>query len=135
MSTPVIDFLITLADPVTSRDYSDDPDGCMERHGLGPKQRQAMKEGNLYAIRRFAAEEVHSSSFHAAVIKRQCDEVDPEFRYSTALGAVELPVESNQEFEVKAARVSWCGAPGSAGPTVRRTKFPTRIVSGSWRVP
>jgi hypothetical protein len=31
--------------------------------------------------------------------------------------------------QVKAERFSWCGAPGSAGPTVRTTQFPTRIVS------
>jgi len=90
MSYRLTDFLISLADPKSLALYQKDPDASMTSAGLSPEQQKAVRNGDLYRIRRMSAQEMLDKSLHAQVLMRFYNEYDPEFKYSSVKGNIPL---------------------------------------------
>jgi len=86
MRYQLTDFLVSLADPKNLAEYHNDPDAFMERAGLTPLQREAVREGDLYRIRRLSSQEMLEDSLHAKLLMRIYNEHDPDFTYSSLKG-------------------------------------------------
>lgn len=103
MSYNLTDFLISLADTTNLKNYLDNPDNYMKSKGLSDNQIQAVKEGDLYRIRRYSAREMHKDSLHARLLTRIFEEKDPDFTYRMPLAEklkLEIPFDVDTDHEV-----------------------------------
>jgi precorrin-6B methylase 1 len=101
MPYTLTDFLVSLAEPESHKAFSMDPEGYMIRAGLNERQREAIRHGNIYAVRRLAAEEMKDESLQAQVVNSVYQEVDPDF-VRMSLGHDDNPaVETNADFDVQ----------------------------------
>lgn len=99
MTYAFTDFLISLSNPENLKAYSLDPDRYMSHAGLNDRQREAIRQGNRYAVRRLAAEEMLSDSLHAQVINDVYKELDPDFVRISASSDDNVSVETDAEFD------------------------------------
>ena len=95
MSYKLTDFLVSLANPQSLTEYQRDPDAFMMRAGLDEQQRQAIRDGDLYRIRRLSSEEMLKSSLHAQMLMRIYNEHDPSFKYSSV--TEDAPVNTDHD--------------------------------------
>jgi precorrin-2 methylase len=85
MSFELTDFLVSLAKPECLKKYSHDPEAFMSESRLSEQQKQAIRDGNLYRIRRLSAMEMTDSP-HGQLLTRFYEEVDPEFKTNIDVG-------------------------------------------------
>ncbi len=89
MNYPLLDFLISLASSNGLQAYSSDPDRYMESFSLSEKQKHAVRSGDLYRIRRWAANEM-PESLHAQLLIQFYEEQDPEFKGNVEAGPTDV---------------------------------------------
>jgi len=103
MNYTLTDFLISLADINNLKKYTDSPDNYMSSMGLNEAQKQAIREGDLYRIRRYSAQEMYKESLHARLLTRIFEEKDPNFTYKMATAEklkLEIPFDVDTDHEV-----------------------------------
>ena len=82
MSYELTDFLVAIASHDGLKMYLNDPESYMRKAGLSEEQRQAVRDGDLYRIRRLSAREMIDDSLHAQLLTRIFEEKDPDFKLS-----------------------------------------------------
>src|SRR5260370_211620 len=92
MGYELTDFLASLAKPEGLKKYSQDPEDYMRCSGLSERQKQAVRDGDLYRMRRLSAMEMTDSP-HGQLLVRFYEEIDPEFKANIAADA--HPVEDD----------------------------------------
>lgn len=80
MGYELTDFLVSLSDKDDLRKYWNDPESHMTAAGLSEAQKKAVRDGDLYRIRRFSAKEMMNDSLHARLLTRIFEEKDPDFK-------------------------------------------------------
>jgi precorrin-6B methylase 1 len=101
MNYELTDFLVSLADQDSLKRYSNDPEDYMAKAGLSEQQKQAVRDGDLYRIRRLSAQEMINDSLHAQLLTRIFEEKDPEFKFTGNQGPfVDNDVETDTDHEV-----------------------------------
>jgi hypothetical protein len=83
MNYILTDFLISLADVNNLKNYFANPDAYMTSVGLSASQIQAVKEGDLYKIRRYSSQEMKDVSLHARLLNSIFEEKDPHFKFNS----------------------------------------------------
>src|SRR5688572_10690409 len=104
MSYIFTDFLISLADINKLKGYMNDPKGYMTSVGLTENQQKAIKNGDLYKIRRYSALEMKDDSVHAKLLNTIFEEKDPHFEMNLAFSEarkVEIPVDVDSDQNVE----------------------------------
>jgi len=89
MSYVMTDFLTSLSDKDFLQSYLKNPELCMEEAGLSDLQKKAIREGDLYQIRRYAAWEM-KNSLHGKLLTRFFDEKTQSLNPRVEISPMEL---------------------------------------------
>lgn len=97
------DFLISLADINNLKNYFNNPDGYIASLGLTASQMQAVREGDLYKIRRYSSYEMKEVSLHARLLNSIFEEKDPHFKFNMSTAEklrFEIPIDIDTDHDV-----------------------------------